>query len=56
VEDKHEFRSISLKAKLVGQIEEYIKKSGRYRGVPEFLSEAARFRLEQLEKTVEQEV
>jgi len=44
------FRSVSLKAELVEEIEAFIKGSNRYRGVPEFLSEAARLRLEVLQK------
>lgn len=55
MEEKHSFRSVSLKADLVEEIEEYIKKSRRYRGVPEFLSEAARLRLEDLQKALSQE-
>ena len=51
-EEKAEFRSISLKASLVNDIEEFIKKSNRYRSVAEFLSESARLRLETLSKEV----
>jgi len=59
MEEKPEFRSISLKANLVNQIEQFLKKSGRYRSIADFVSEAARIRLEELEKTarrVESEV
>lgn len=46
---KPKFRSVSLRAELVGAIEEHLKKDKRYRGVPEFLSEAARRRMEELQ-------
>ena len=42
------FRSISLKAELVSEIEEFVKQSGRYRSVADFIAEACRLRLEQL--------
>jgi len=49
LEPKSEFKSISLKATLVRQVESFIKKKPGYRSVAEFISEAARLRLEELE-------
>ena len=50
MEEKAEFKSISIKAGLVEEVEAFIKQSGRYRSTAEFFSEAARLRLEQLQK------
>lgn len=50
MEQKSEFRSISLKAGLVTEIQRYLKSSKRYRSLADFVSEAARLRLEELEK------
>lgn len=52
---KTRFRSVSLKADLVGQVEDFIKSSGRYRSIAEFVAEAARLRLETLEKRASHE-
>ncbi|MEM2997309.1 MAG: hypothetical protein QXK52_07350 [Candidatus Bathyarchaeia archaeon] len=43
------FRNISLKAELIGEVEGYISKSRRYRSIADFVSEAIRRRLEELE-------
>lgn len=48
--EKAEFKSISLKAALINEIEDFIQKNKKYRSVAEFVSEAARLRLEILEK------
>jgi metal-responsive CopG/Arc/MetJ family transcriptional regulator len=48
-EEKPEYRNISLRADLVGEIEKVIKNK-RYRSIAEFVAEAARLRLEELEK------
>ena len=53
--EKVEFRSISLRAELVAEIEQFVKKSGRYRSIADFLTEAARLRLEELEKNKREE-
>lgn len=50
MDKKYEFRSISLKTDLVTEIRRYLKSSKRYRSLAEFVSEAARLRLEELEK------
>ncbi|MEM5854292.1 MAG: hypothetical protein QW228_08050 [Candidatus Aenigmatarchaeota archaeon] len=42
------FESVSIRKELVNKIKEYIQKSGNYRSVAEFVSEAIRLRLEQL--------
>lgn len=47
---KPEYRSISIKADLVNEIEDFIKGNKRYRSVAEFFSEASRLRLEHLTK------
>jgi len=46
---------VSLNADLVGQVEEFIKNSRRYRSIAEFVAEAARLRLESLEKRASHE-
>lgn len=48
--EKAEFKSISLKAALVNEIEDFIQKNKKYRSVAEFVSEASRLRLEILQK------
>ena len=45
-----DYRSVSIPATLVEEIERMISKSGRYRTSSEFIIEAARLRLEALEK------
>lgn len=50
MKEKSEFRSVSIKTELVKEVEEFISDSGRYRSVAEFFSEAARLRLEELQK------
>lgn len=49
-DDKAEFRSISLKASLVDEVNNFINRGSRYRSVAEFVSEATRLRLEELQK------
>jgi len=44
------FRGISLKTELIEEIEKLLEKHVEYRGVPEFVSEAVRLRMEQLRK------
>jgi len=44
------FRGVSLKTELIEEIERFLKEHVEYRGVPEFLSEAVRLRMEQLRK------
>jgi len=49
--DGPRFRSVSLNADLFGAVEDFIRQKGtRYRSVADFVSEATRLRLEQLEK------
>lgn len=50
MEEKAEFKSVSLKASLVQEIESFINSSNLYRSVAEFVSEASRLRLESLRK------
>ena len=49
------FRGVSLKAELVGEVEQLIKELPGYRGVAEFVSEAVRLRMEQLRKNAKVE-
>jgi len=44
------FRKISLSNNLVAKIENIMKKIDRYRSIAEFISEAVRLRIEQLER------
>ena len=44
------FRGISLKTELIEEIEKLLETHGEYRGVPEFVSEACRLRMEQLRR------
>lgn len=44
------FRGVSLKTELIEEIERVLEKHVEYRGVPEFISEAVRLRMEQLRK------
>lgn len=48
------FESVSIRKELVNKIKETIQKSGNYRSVAEFVSEAVRLRLEQLGALQEQ--
>lgn len=45
-----EWKTVSLRTELIKQIEEAIK-TGRYRSISEFVSEAIRLRLEELMRT-----
>ena len=45
-----DFRGVSLKADLIGEIEKLLKDFPSYRGVAEFVSEACRLRMEELRK------
>jgi len=47
------FRKISLQDELVDSVEAFIEEHGKYRSIAEFLSEAARLRMEQLQRNVE---
>ncbi|MDH5482623.1 MAG: ribbon-helix-helix domain-containing protein [Candidatus Bathyarchaeota archaeon] len=53
MQGKSDFKSISLKTELVEEIEEFIKNNKRYRSIAEFVSEAARLRLEELQRIKE---
>jgi Arc/MetJ-type ribon-helix-helix transcriptional regulator len=44
------FRKISIPNNLVDKIEQAMRKTDRYRSIAEFVGEAARLRLEQLER------
>ena len=44
------FRKISLQEQLVTSIEKVIKEVGTYRSIAEFVSEAVRLRIEDIEK------
>jgi len=44
------FRKISLQEQLVTSIEKVMEKTGTYRSIAEFVSEAVRLRIEDIEK------
>lgn len=46
------FRSISLNSTTVTEIEHYIGKDKKYRSIAAFVEEAARLRLQELEKEI----
>jgi len=48
------FRGISLKTELVNEVEQLLKDYPAYRGVPEFVSEAVRLRMEDLRKNAKE--
>lgn len=43
------FRTLSLKAELIDEVEGYLSTSRRYRSIADFISEAIRRRLEELQ-------
>jgi len=45
-----DFRGVSLRKDLVDEIEKFIESFGRYKSVTDFITEAARLRLEELQK------
>ena len=45
-----DFRGISLRKDLIDEIEKFIESFGRYKSVTDFITEATRLRLEELQK------
>ena len=45
-----DFRGISLRKDLIDEVEHFIKSFGRYKSVTDFITEATRLRLEELQK------
>jgi Arc/MetJ-type ribon-helix-helix transcriptional regulator len=45
-----DFRGISLRKDLIEEIEKFIESFGRYKSVTDFVTEAVRLRLEELQK------
>jgi len=45
-----DFRGVSLRKDLVDEIEKFIESFGRYKSVTDFITEATRLRLEELQK------
>lgn len=45
-----DFRGISLRKDLVDEVEKFIESFGRYKSVTDFVTEATRLRLEELQK------
>lgn len=45
-----DFRGISLRKDLVAEVEKFIQDFGRYKSVTDFITEATRLRLEELQK------
>jgi len=54
METKSKFRSVSLKADLVDAVEDYIERDKRYRSIAEFMSEAARMRLQEMKGALQE--
>jgi Arc/MetJ-type ribon-helix-helix transcriptional regulator len=53
--EERKYRSVSLRAEFVEQIEDYIKEHPEYSTVTDFVNEAARIRLQSLKNSVLQE-
>ena len=47
---KSQFRSVSLSAGLVEEIKKFVARNQRYKSVAEFVGEAVRFRLDDLDE------
>jgi metal-responsive CopG/Arc/MetJ family transcriptional regulator len=47
------YRSISLPEELVNDVESFVKNSGRYKSISQFIAESVRLRLEELAKISE---
>jgi len=45
-----DFRGVSLRKDLVDEVEKFIEGFGRYKSVTDFITEATRLRLEELQK------
>lgn len=45
-----DFRGVSLRKDLIDEIEKFIESFGRYKSVTDFVTEATRLRLEELQK------
>jgi len=45
-----DFRGISLRKDLIDEVEKFIDSFGRYKSVTDFITEATRLRLEELQK------
>jgi Arc/MetJ-type ribon-helix-helix transcriptional regulator len=45
-----DFRGISLRKDLVDEVEKFIQSFGRYKSITDFVAEATRLRLEELQK------
>jgi len=45
-----DFRGISLRKDLMKEVEKFIKRFGRYKSPTDFITEATRLRLEELQK------
>jgi metal-responsive CopG/Arc/MetJ family transcriptional regulator len=45
---EQDFRGVSLKGDLVGEVETFIREHPAYRSISEFVSEAIRLRMEQV--------
>jgi Arc/MetJ-type ribon-helix-helix transcriptional regulator len=51
-----DFRGISLRKDLIEEIEKFIEIFGRYKSVTDFVTEATRLRLEELQKQYAQTI
>lgn len=48
--NEQDFRGVSLKRELVDEVEEYVQKSTRYKSIADFIHEAIRLKMQDLEK------
>jgi Arc/MetJ-type ribon-helix-helix transcriptional regulator len=48
--EPHSYKTVSVKEELVNRVERLIRRVGTYHSVAEFVSEAVRWRLEDLER------
>lgn len=51
-----DFRGISLRKDLIDEVERFIESFGRYKSVTDFITEATRLRLEELQKQYAQTI
>ena len=51
-----DFRGISLRKDLVDEVEKFLQSFGRYKSVTDFVTEATRLRLEELQKQYAQTI
>ena len=50
------YKSVTLKEELVNRVAKAIRRAGTYHSIAEFISEAVRLRLENIEETIEKQM